>query len=250
MTDHPRAPVPQITDSIDIGRYTLHTAVEIGFVLRNLTQRQDFVSVYMPGGHSFLTTVLDSDSKTRKLALDWGSVEALNEMLLRSDRAVCVAAPEGVKTQFVLTQVGRGQFEGHPAFIAAFPSDVVKLQRREFYRVDTPIGRPLKVRIAQADGDPLEYALHDLSLGGLAFWQPQQAALLPVGAVYPRCRLDLGPFGVLMVDIEIRSQREIEQKNGVVQRMVGCAFLASDLRLENLLQRYIAQLERERNLLR
>ncbi len=244
-------PATLIADNIDISAFTLKMPVEIGYVLRTLSQRNEFVTIFFNNGaQSMLSTIIDVDTKAQTLLLDWGSVDSINRQLMASERALCVSAPDGVKVQFVLKNLKQSSFLGKPAFLAAFPPDLIKLQRREFFRVETPITKPIKLRLAQPDGRYEEYALHDVSLGGVGIWLPAAHPGFELGSQFDNCLIDLGMFGQLKTTIEIRSVREIIQKNGNVQKHAGCHFVGLSSQQETLLQRYIAQLERERNLLR
>ncbi len=217
-------------------------------MLRSLSASNEFVSVYFANGQQFmLTTVLDVDAKQGTFIFDNSAVESTNRALLASDRCVFVAAPDGVKIQFSVRGVRKASYQGLTALESDFPADLIKLQRREYFRLDTPMGKPFKCKIPLAGGKVLELSLHDISLGGLGAWLPVGVDGLDVMDVFPGCKLDLGAFGLLEVKLEVRGKRTITQKNGTVQRLVGFQFIDLPRQYENVLQRFIAQLERERH---
>ncbi len=222
--------------------------MEIGYVLRSLEQKGDLISVYFDQGqNSFLSTVLTVDPKAQLFWFDISGVEAMNRSFLRADHIVFVAAPEGVKIQFVLDgNIELVDYDDKPAFVAHFPSDMIKLQRREYFRLQTPIGKPLVCKLPQTSGKVLSLPLHDISIGGMGLWVSGQVEVEQMDIVHG-CRVDLGTFGVIDVTLEIRSKRQVTKRDGSVQTMVGTRFVDLPRNTENILQRYIAQLERERH---
>lgn len=237
-----------IPEGVDVGDYILRNPVEIGFVLRSLVARGSLVSVYFDQGQSsFLTTLLDVDSKVGCFWFDVASSDAVNRVFLRADRAVFVAAPDGVKVQFVLMGgVELSAHSGASAFVAPFPEDLIKLQRREFFRIETPIGKPLICRMPHPSGKMLEFPLHDISIGGIGIWLNGEHAF-ELGEVYRGCRIDLGTFGQIDVRLELRGKRTVTMRNGSVSTLLGFRFVDLPTHTENVLQRYMAHLERERS---
>ncbi|WP_374351085.1 flagellar brake protein [Chitinimonas sp.] len=243
-----QTPVPLISEGVDVSNYLLHTPMEIAYVLRSLEQKGDLVSVYYDHGeNSFLSAILSVDPKSQRFWFDISGVEAINRSFLRSDHMVFAAAPEGVKIQFVLdSTVSLVEYDDKPAFEAGFPNDVIKLQRREYFRLETPIGRPLQCRLPQPNGSMLVLPLHDISIGGMGLWISGQVEVQQMD-VFHGCRIDLGTFGHIEVTLEIRSKRQVTKRDGTVQVMLGTRFVDLPRNTENTLQRYIAQLERERH---
>ncbi|WP_269532829.1 flagellar brake protein [Chitinimonas sp. BJYL2] len=237
-----------IPEGVDVSNYLLHTPVEIGYVLRSLAQKPELISVYFDHGQfSYLSAILASDTKAQKFWFDLSAVDAINRALLRTDHIVFVAAPEGVRVQFVISgSVREDTHDDRPAFVANFPSDLIKLQRREYFRLNTPIGKPLICKMQHPNGKVLELPLHDVSIGGMGLWMSGAVELEQLD-VFPGCRVDLGSFGVVEITLEIRSKRQVTRRDGTVQTMVGTRFVDLPRQVENVLQRFIAQLEREQH---
>lgn len=226
----------------------LHTPMEIAYVLRSLEQKGDLISVYFDHGqNSFLSAILSVDPKSQRFWFDISAVEALNRTFIRSDHMVFAAAPEGVKIQFVLNGgVELVDYDDKPAFEARFPDDLIKLQRREYFRLQTPIGKPLMCKLPHPNGSVLSLPLHDISIGGMGLWVSGQVEMEQLN-VFHGCRVDLGTFGLIEVSLEVRSKRQVTKRDGTVQTMMGMRFVDLPRNTENVLQRYIAQLERERH---
>jgi flagellar brake protein len=237
--------------TLDLAKYTLSSPVEIAHHLRAIAKNGYMVTVFANRGKTFvLTRLLEVDSKKQQLVFDWGSDPETNKQVLASERNVFVCSPDGVKTQFITGQAQEISFGGRPAFATQLPGQVIKLQRREFFRIRTPAGNPLLCAINDYPGAPLELAVFDISLGGIALWLPELATPgFDIGTRYEDCFLDLRPLGPLNVKLEVRHRLPLQMRNGMDALRVGCTFVGLPTSMENLIQRYVGQLERERRAL-
>ena len=235
----------------DLARYTLDTPVEVVHHLSSIAKSGHMVTVFSNKGKTFiLTRFLEVDARRGVLLLDWGADPATNEQLLHSERNVFVCSPEGVKTQFVTTAARKVMLDSGPAFEVDLPVQVIKLQRREFFRIQTPVGNPVSCHIADFPNRPQDLVLFDISLGGCSLWLPSvQAPGFDMGQKYQHCSLELKPLGNLKVGIEIRHRLTTRLRNGNEATRVGCAFLNMTPSSETLVQRYVGHLERERRAL-
>ncbi|WP_187360118.1 flagellar brake protein [Chitinolyticbacter meiyuanensis] len=240
----------QLPDDPDLERYRMVNPLEIGAVLRQLLSRGDFVTVHFGRGQMMITRILQVDVASRSFCFDWAGQEELNRALLASERNICVAAPDGVRVQFVLPRPREARVDGRPAFIVAFPPDLIKLQRREFFRIETPLAHPFVCRFGLAEGARMTLSLHDLSLGGIGLWATQDdAQRLERGLLLHDAVIELGAAGTVQTDLEIRSLRPMTSRTGEVRIHVGCRFLNLTRGAEASVQRLMAQLERERKAL-
>lgn len=245
MMDEPAVHHTQLSLTDDIRPFTLSSPVEIVFQLRGLINRREMLSVYFNHGEEMLlTTLLDVDPVRGEFSFDIGSNEDVNARLLKSDRAVFVAAPDGVKTQFVCGPFRLGQDANGRVIICKLPPDVIKLQRREYYRVETPIANPLLCHVRQ----PLnvKLPLHDISLGGMSLMSAKTTPEFERMSLLIDCRVELPSFGALVFDMEVRNLRALINRNGAQFELIGCRFINLNGKAEGLLQRYMNQLERER----
>ena len=235
----------------DLARYTLATPVEVAHHLASIAKSGHMVTVFSNKGKTFiLTRFLEVDAKQGSLQFDWGADPATNSQLLASERNVFVCSPDGVKTQFVTGAARKVMLDSGPAFEVDLPEQVIKLQRREFFRIQTPVANPVICHIADYPDHPLDLHLFDISLGGCSIWLPAaQAPGFELGRQYQNCSLELKPLGTLKVAIEIRHRQSTQLRSGIEAVRVGCAFLNMKPQSETLVQRYVGQLERERRAL-
>lgn len=245
MNDQPNVPHTLLTGSEDISQFTLDSPVEVIFQLRALVNRHEMVSVYFNHGKdTLLTTLIDVDAQRGEFLFDLGPSEEVNRRLLASDRAVFVATPDGIKMQFASGPVSLSQDDAGRLFRCKLPPDIVKLQRREYFRVETPIANPLVCQIHQPI--PMKLPLHDISLGGLSLVRSGSMPELERMALLIDCRVALPGFGALIFDLEVRNHRLLINRNGSQLELVGCRFIKLNGKMESLLQRYMNQIERER----
>lgn len=238
----------ELTASTDDSRFLVTNRLEITRILRGLIQRTEMVSAFFNSGNDLLlTSVLDVNPEEGTVVLDCGSNSDLNQRIQRADKIIFVTALDRVKVQFNSLGVEPATFEGKPAFIIPLPAQVLRLQRREYYRLTTPIINPLICKVSLDGGETAEFPIIDISAGGVGIILGNSAELpLSVGSTYPGCRITLPGVGQLELTLSIQSLFEVTMKNGGKSLRSGCQFVNLHPSMETLIQRYIVKLERER----
>ena len=235
-------------------RLTLRSAPEITAVLRSLQKQRAMISVYFDQGREFiLTAILAVNPEFQEIVLDLGADERTNKLLLQSTRLLVVGNENRIKVQFVTGAAQATMHEGHPAFRVRIPGALLRIQRRDFYRVELPMSRPAKAYLQASAENPEE--LHearvvDISCGGLALVFAAATVSLETGQVYPACSVNLPGIGTVWAPVEITYLGDVPLKNGILQRRAGCRFINLPGPMQAMIQRYINQVERERHLLR
>lgn len=229
----------------DYSKYLIHSKTEIIFVLRAVMQKTELVTAYFNHGKDFfLTSILEVEPDY--MILDYGSNEALNRKVLASGKVVFLTSQDRVKVQFTAPQVEKITYAQRDAFRIALPDTVLKLQRREYYRISTPITTPLKCEVPLPQGGRMDVSIVDISVGGVGIIGFPPELEVQVGATYPGCRIDLPDVGTIIATIQIRNVLEVTMKSGQVTKRSGCQFMDLPSNMQVLLQRYIIKLERER----
>lgn len=248
--DNPQAAKqPPLLEAGDYAQYLLHAKGEITFVLKSLLDHVSQITIFFNEGKDLLLTTLvalEDDS----ILLDFGASSETNRKALTVEKLFCVASLEKVRIQFLLRGLKQTNFEGRPAFRAAFPTDLLRLQRREFFRLTMPITRPLKcqIPIAEADGNNtfvIDMNVVDISGGGLALALPEGIDFAE-GKEFPKCRIELPEVGTVTTTLKVRNQFEITLRSGARVRRAGCEFVKLPGAMLTLVQRYIIKVERER----
>ena len=235
----------QTISADELEKFTTTNRREILFYLRQLINDGERVSVIFNEGHeTVLTVLLDVDEDDSTLIFDWGGSETANQKLMQSDRAYFICAPHGVKNQFHTHRVHPSQYKGRQAFAAPLPDSYTRLQRREFFRLVLPMTRRLPCFIRLADGKSIQLSVVDISIGGIAVELPEGSPEFEIKQLVPRARIELKGVGNLDVDLEVRNIVEI-QRVGKTTRRLGCQFAKVSNALENHLQRFITDVQRE-----
>lgn len=230
----------------DDTRYLVESDVEIAYVLRGLARTRAVVTAHLSGTKEFaVTAVLEVDVQTATVILDPSANPELNRRLLASTPIRFISNEEGVRVQFQASRIESVTFQGRPALRIALPASLHKVQRREYYRMSTPIMNPVKCMIPAAGDEALEMPLTDISLGGLCLAGEFGNAPPALGTVLEGCRIQLATVGALRIDLYVRNTYLVTLRNGSHSRRTGCQFLAITPQQEALVQRYVILLEQQ-----
>lgn len=243
MTQNPRMSDDEIDE-----RFRIEGRTAIQFTLNQLIdKRENFTAVFGGGDESFITTLLAVWPQSGLLVVDRSGSPEANARFLKSDHVVFAARPEGVRIQFTGRQPRLIDYDGDEALAVTLPDHIIRLQRRDNFRIETPRVRPALFR-GRLNGGSLELPLHNLSVGGCCVTASQSIDGLETGKVFENCRLVLPePEKVeLSLGAEVRHLSEIEARAGARQWRVGLQFIGASAAAEIRIQRYIARIEHDR----
>lgn len=249
--DREEGPQPrfELLQADDYGKYLLHGRKEILFILRAMRDKGALLTVYFNQGRDFLLTGLLAVDDGAML-IDPGSDAEMNRKALASDKLFFVATHDKVKIQFSVSGLKPVAYEGGEAYRAPLPTEMLRLQRREFYRLTTPIAHPLRcvIPLKLADGSQtrVETMVIDISGGGLAVMAPPEGVEFETDHLFENCRIDLPDVGTIMATLRVRSVFEFTLRNGARSKRAGCQFVDLPGPMMTLIQRYIIRIERER----
>lgn len=212
---------------------------------------EPFAVFFNAGQETFMTTLLAVMPEKNLLVFDCSGSQDSNRAILQSGRNTFVGRPGGIRVQFTCGAVKEMIYGGSPALAVALPEYVIRLQCREFFRIETPRVKPLLFFGRLPDGSLLKQPLHDISVSGLGLTSAVAPEGLAVGVVLSDCRIALPGDAVdLFFNAVVRYLSELEARAGHRQWRVGLQFTDLSAGDENRLQRYIGKLERERRELR
>lgn len=239
-------PISEVKPLPDDSRYLLRSDNEIVFLLKALAKKRTAISAYYTGNNDFATTaLLQVDTDARRIYLDLSPSQKANLALQTSKQVLCVTVHDKVKVQFDLPGLQLTTFDGREAFSAPIPSKLLKLQRRNYYRLTVPYNQTLKCTIPLPDQMPVEIEVMDISLGGIGIIGYTPEIPLEPGMVYEHCSLNLPGFGLIITSLQIRSSFDFTLRSGVRTRRTGCTFINLSPQTESLIQRYILEQERK-----
>ena len=234
----------------DQGKYLIHSRLEIAAILDTLAKSGTMVTAYFGDGNDFiLTSVVAVNRDLDRVFVEYGADDAANQRALQSGKITFVAAHERIRIQFGAASLRRARLAGRELLGIEIPQTLLRLQRRDNFRIATPLTRPLRCVIQPQAGParlPAEVTIIDISCGGIAVIDSSEPAGIETVARIRGCRIQLPEFGEVPADIEVRSTFELTYRNGATHRRAGCEFIDMRERERALIQRYISKLERER----
>jgi c-di-GMP-binding flagellar brake protein YcgR len=235
LTDIPSAwsPIEPIPDGPGRDAFRVDALPFVAQTLQRLAQARTLLSVHglSAAGHPGRLRTVDIEAARITLdVLGPGTIQ-----LPPATPWTCVAALDGAKLQFELTPDARDATTPDAGWVAPLPTGLYRVQRREFARLDAPLGRPYAATVTLL-GRTLEMNVSDLSLGGVGLRADRaDAAMLGVGRKLPRVQLEMGADHWLVADLEIRSSRPVRSRWVGEQQLLGCRFLGlSAAQIEDL----------------
>jgi len=209
-------------------------------------QREPFTVQFQHGQEHFNTMLLATPPENGKLIFDCSGSQEINRRLLAADHIVFHGRPGGIQVQFSTGRVTEIIYAGARAFSVGLPKFVLRLQRRESFRIATPVSRPLVFRSLLSGGQRLELATHDISCAGIGLTASMLPDALATGLNLNECAFALPEEKKdFLVSCTLRHITEQETRAGQQWR-IGLQFATLPVSEETRIQRYIARVEHER----
>lgn len=231
--------------------YQVESRREILALLKGFKEKNQLISMMINGGSEvFITSVLHVDDANNLLIIDSAPDNQANQRIIEASAVFFDGLLDRISIQFSSSRVQRIQYENRPALQMPIPASLIRLQRRENYRINTPVSKPVKCHIPMLVDEVSrehKFSLVDISCGGIALLDDQHVLEIAVGKNYEHCFIDLPGGDAIELSLQIRNSQELILLNGRTTRRVGCAFLNLSSRDLTSVQRYIMKLERERN---
>lgn len=237
----------------DLGPYQVYSRREIIALLRSIGERNQLVRMIINGGtESIVTSILKIDEPNDLVIVDCAPSAPQNQRILHSNNISFETLLEHIRILFFVTRMESCAFENLPAFSFPIPVSLIRLQRREYYRVLTPLANPVRCTITiphdiGENSGTVVVALQNVSGGGIAVLDEKKQLDPTIGRVYQDCRIDLPGGSLVVATLQIRNAQDITLANGKSVRRLGCLFLDLPKGMLIAVQRYITKLEREQN---
>jgi c-di-GMP-binding flagellar brake protein YcgR len=229
-------------------KYLLQSPREIRQLLTSLVTGRALVSAQLtPGNQSFLTAILGLADDDTALLLDGSTDESINTRIEQAAQITCITQLHNIRIQFQVENPARIQVDGRPAFRALLPESVLRLQRREFYRLQTPVTQSVICELPIAGGMPAEVRIIDISSGGIAIAVPPSDFVFEPHMEFPGCTLRLPDAEAISARLVVRNLFRLVNRNGIEMQRAGCEFLDLPRNADSIIQRYILKIERTRN---
>lgn len=233
-----------------LAHYAVHSRTEILFLLNAIQKRNLLVNLDLPGSRQIVVTSVIAVNKTNNtLILDSARGDALNHELMSGKGAEFITQLDGVSISFATGAVTMCDYEKLPALRIALPKSLIRLQRREHFRVALPIAHPVKCIVpptSDDDVEPITAHIVDISCGGVALAEMRGRLGTESGRALNDCRLLLPDAEVVTTSLEVRNSAQIRLLNGAFQTRLGCKFIDLPKDMAAMLQRFVMNIERAR----
>jgi c-di-GMP-binding flagellar brake protein YcgR len=239
-------------DAEGLSRYKIHARREIVSLLRHVGSRNQLVRMQAnKGTDSVVTSILGVDEGDASVIIDCAPSQLTNQRVLESSDITFETVLDNIRIFFSAPHVDSCLFEARPALRFPIPATVIRLQRREFYRVQTPVTSPVKCTIPVRDESgssfhPIVVSLANVSAGGIGVVDEKKLLNPDFSIDYPNSRIDL-PGGPVTVTLRLKNSQDVTLTNGKQIRRLGFMFVDAAKSIEAAIQRYITKLEREQN---
>ena len=235
----------------DLSAYRVHSRREVIALLRNMSECNQLLRMVINhGSDTVVTSVLEVNGTNNTVILDCAPTAIMNQRVLDSEKISFETVLDNIRILFSAPAATGMQYKGLPAFVIPLPTDVVRLQRREYYRVMTPLTSPVHCTIPIKGEDneivQVKTTLYNISGGGVSIVDDKKMIDTTQGRRYENCRIDL-PGGIISLTLEIRSHLEITLTNGKSIQRLGCEFINPSNGVLGAVQKYITKLERDQN---
>lgn len=233
----------------DHERYMVYGRTEILLLLRRLAERRAAVTAYFARTQgSAVVELLAVDGGSDTVILDVPGDPHAHRAMLAADGLLFVAFIDQVKVQFRARSARAITHDDAPALAVALPEALMRLQRRDFYRIRIPATDSTTCTVPYAGeharlGDPVYFAklrVFDISLSGMSLVVQQERQLPSVGKQLDHCMLDLPSVGRFEVSLQVR--RITPMLRQLPARLVGCRFAILPPQGRQWIQRYIHRL--------
>ena len=251
-------PIPNIVPDFEIDHrdefapFFLSNPREILFYLNILAKRRSLFTAYLDEGtRFFLTTIVAVDEEKSLILLDPQHAEESNVEFRNARQITLVANLDSIKIQIRLPALTLASFAGQNALSAPIPEKILRLQRREFFRLEPPLAHPIHCKLATKDENgptlTFELVLSDISGGGVCLiGSTEIAEHFQRDALFQQCRLEIPGEGVIQINLRVRKTVEMSDRSGRHSLRIGCEFVNLPGARLAFIERYITRIERER----
>ncbi len=238
-------------------KYMLRSAKEILALLHAIQRSNALITAHFDHGkYSMLTAILDVRESDNSMLLDYGVNKHLNRRMVAGGKVLFDTIHNRIKVQFSAPNIVKTRFENQDAFRMKIPASLLRIQKRDYYRADTPMTQPLQCIVPARDNEQSEdthldhpvweVSLENISIGGICIVGFPEQAVITQGMVFEGCRIVLPKTGKIIVDMEIVNTDDAKVKMRGKTKRYGCKFINIDEVVQSMIQHYIIKLDREK----
>jgi len=226
--------------------FAIHNRKEIAAVLGDLVKSRTAINLDIQEGASLVTSVLKVSNEGNYVYLDISSDNRINDKITHSNH-VNFSTQTGIKVRWQSTHLHCVALQDGNALSTAFPAVIERIQRREYFRLNTPQGRDALICKIPICGNIVEAILFDMSAGGIgASIKGELSDKLSQGEQFNGCSIEFPEVGVVPVCLRIcRVWETSKTRSGEQVARFGMEFVNLSRGASNIVQRHMNQLQSE-----
>jgi c-di-GMP-binding flagellar brake protein YcgR len=231
--------------------YRVESRREILSLLRALSDKGQLITMAVPAmKDTCVTSILEVDADNDIVYLDRPIDREQGRRMVAADKVAFDTALDKIRIMFASSTLNDCEHNERPAMCIELPDGVIRLQRRELFRMATPVVNPVRCALPLPEdlGEGTVYfPLADISGGGVALLDEKTMLDNTPGRVYKSCRIDIPDIGQVNCSLEVRNSQDMKLLNGKTNRRLGCQFMDMPRSAQAVVERYITKLQRELN---
>ncbi|CAM5335673.1 flagellar brake protein [Eoetvoesiella caeni] len=233
----------------DLEPYILTSPADILDILQSIRNRNATLRTLLePISVTTATSLIDINTRQGTLVLRMSPSDDELEPsdFLSAEKILSDTSLGASHVQFAGNDAMPHDHDKHAALRIPIPSQLMHVQRRDSYRILTPVTSPVNCNISPGSSKaPVALSIADISLGGVCLTTEQQDLDYIVGKIYPDCSIDLPGVGSITVALQVAHVTQQPSALGITRYRIGCSFVQPNYSASGAVQRYISQLERE-----
>ncbi|MBU0688831.1 MAG: flagellar brake protein [Gammaproteobacteria bacterium] len=229
-------------------QFAIHNHVEIVHVLNELAKHHVLINLTTHEGDALVTAVLYVSGDRHFVCIDVSSDDAVNQRIADS-KLVSFETQSEIKVRWHSTHLQLVTARDGLAFSLHVPSEIERIQRREYFRLYTPQGSGvLKCKVPLDEENVIEVALVDMSAGGIGVtYRGASNDVFVQGAILEGCSIDFPEIGRVPMSLRVCGiWQSTSTKSGEHIHRIGMEFVGLSRGVTNVIQRYMIHLEAEK----
>ena len=224
--------------------FALHHRADILAIVDQMQRERTLVTVEFADGHAIVSSVLAVRRDSGALVIDIALDAAQNRRLFASQGLHFVAELDHVQVAFETGPASSMMLADGPAALVEWPTTVVRLQRREWFRAPLPVQPPIHCTVLSENGVAIRGQAIDLSPGGAGLLVTDLSTGQSMLGMQRDLILSLPEIGRLALHATLRTVTTIVAAgNGLPKLRMGFRFDALPSKTACGIQRYVQRVE-------
>ncbi|MCF6217400.1 MAG: flagellar brake protein [Gammaproteobacteria bacterium] len=195
---------------------------------------------------NFSTRLLGIDPENGSLIFETTPDEPLNQQISEATMLYCASTINDVPIEFMLDAPHQEKCTDKMCFITPFPQLLIRMQRREFFRINIPQGISA-ICYFPTDTTPVKTELADISIGGFSILVHGDCHLsFKVDDIIEACEIQLSLNDGFKTTLKVKNNIVKSNNNSETTTLIGFTFIDISASIESQIQRFIFNIESKR----